>query len=148
MSRELGSDMGYLSWAKAGINPYGLSIFVNSDYLQANKDVVARFIKVTQHAYQECVKSPDPCVKALVDQVSGLKSENETVNWKLTMELMSDEVSRTRGLGFMDQARMQNDYNLVTKYLGVTAPFDIRAMYTDEFLDPSITMVDVPEMKF
>jgi len=38
--------------------------------------------------------------------------------------------------------------NLVAKYLGVTAPFDIRAMYTDEFLDPSITMVDVPEMKF
>ena len=139
MSRELGADMGYLSSAKAGINPYGLTIFANSDYLAANKDVVARFVKVTQRAYQECVKSPDPCVKALVDQVSGLEeTENETVNWQLTMQLMSDEVSRTKGLGFMDPARMQNDYDLVAKYLGVTTPFDVKAMYTDEFLDPSI----------
>jgi NitT/TauT family transport system substrate-binding protein len=94
------------------------------------------------------VKSPDPCVKALVDQVSGLKIENETVNWKLTMQLMSDEFSRTKGLGFMDPTRMQTDYDLVAKYLGVTTPFDIKALYTDAFLDPSIKMVDVPEMKF
>jgi NitT/TauT family transport system substrate-binding protein len=148
MSRELGSDMGYLSWAKAGINPYGLTIFVNSDYLATNKDVVARFVKVTQRAYQECVKASDPCVQALVDAYSGLKTENETVNWKLTMQLMSDQVSRTKGLGFMDPARMQNDYDLVAKYLDVTAPFDVKTMYTDEFLDPAIKMVEVPEMKF
>jgi hypothetical protein len=48
----------------------------------------------------------------------------------------------------MDPARMQSDYDLVAKYLGVTTPFDVKAMYTDEFLDPSIKMVDVPEMKF
>jgi NitT/TauT family transport system substrate-binding protein len=148
MSRELGADMGYLSWAKAGINPYGLTIFVNTDYLAAHKDVVARFIKVTQHAYQECVKSPDPCVKAMVDQVSGLKIENELVNWKLTMQLMSDEFSRTKGLGYMDPTRMQNDYDMIAKYLGVSAPFDVKDIYTNTFLDPSIKMVDVPDMKF
>jgi NitT/TauT family transport system substrate-binding protein len=148
MSRELGSDMGYLSWAKAGINPYGLSIFANSDYLAANKDAVARFVKVTQRAYQECVKAPSPCVTALVDSYSGLKTENEMVNWQLTMQLMSDEVSRAKGLGFLDPARMQSDYELVAKYLGVATPFDVKTMYTDEFLDPAIKMVEVPEMKF
>jgi hypothetical protein len=84
----------------------------------------------------------------MIDQVSGLKTENETVNWKLTMQLMSDGYSRTKGLGFMDPVRMQSDYELVAKYLGVTTPFDIKTMYTDAFLDPSIKMVDVPEMKF
>ena len=48
------------------------------------------------------------------------------MNWKLTMQLMSDELSRTEGLGFMDPARMQNDYDLVAKYRGVTTPFDIK----------------------
>jgi hypothetical protein len=43
---------------------------------------------------------------------------------------------------------MQNDIDLVAKYLGVTAPFDIKAMYTDGFLDPSIKMVEVAETKF
>ena len=41
---------------------------------------------------------------------------------------------------------MRNDTDLVAKYRGVTTPFDIRAAYTDAFLDPSIKMIDVPEM--
>ena len=36
----------------------------------------------------------------------------------------------------------------MAKYLGVTTPFDIKDMFTDAFLDPSIKMVDVPKMKF
>jgi NitT/TauT family transport system substrate-binding protein len=143
MSRELGSDMGYLSWAKAGINPYGLSIFVNADYLTTNEDTVARFVKVTQRAYRTCVESPEPCVKALVDSVSGLKLDNETVNWKLTMQLMSDDISRSKGLGYMDPARMQSDYELVAKYLGVETPYDVKTIYTNKFVDPGIKMIDV-----
>lgn len=144
MQRELGADMGYLSWAKAGINPYGLSIFVNANYLKTNESTVERFVKVTQRAYRSCVDEPDPCVKALVSAVSGLKIDNETVNWKLTMQLMSDRVSRTSGLGYMDPVRMQADYELVAKYLGVGAPFEVKSMYTNKFVDPSIKMTDVP----
>ena len=143
MSRELGSDMGYLSWAKAGINPYGLTIFVNEEYLRTNEGVVARFVKVTQRAYAACVSSPEPCVAALIDSVSGLKPDNEMVNWKLTMQLMSDDVSRSRALGYMDPGRMKSDYDLVAKYLGVASPFDVNKMFTDRFLDPSIKMVEI-----
>jgi NitT/TauT family transport system substrate-binding protein len=39
MSRELGSDMGYLSWAKAGINPYSLTIFANSARLSGMREI-------------------------------------------------------------------------------------------------------------
>ncbi len=148
MSRELGSDMGYLSWAKAGINPYGLTIFVNSDFLQSNKDAVARFVKVTQKAYYECVKSPDPCIKALVDSVSGLKTDSEMVNWKLTMQLMSDEVSRTKGLGYLAPSRMKDDYTLVSKYFGLETPYKVETIYTNQFLDPALKMSEVPEIKF
>jgi NitT/TauT family transport system substrate-binding protein len=148
MSRELGSDMGYLSWAKAGINPYGLTIFVNSDFLQTNKDAVARFVRVTQKAYYECAKSPDPCIKALVDSVSGLKTDSELVNWKLTMQLMSDEVSRTKALGYFDPGRMRDDYALVSKYFGLETPYEVETIYTNQFLDPGLKMVEVPEMKF
>lgn len=143
MERELGSDMGYLSWAKAGINPYGLSIFANANYLKTNEGAVARFIKVTQRAYRACVDDPDPCVKALVNAVSGLKLDNETVNWKLTTQLMSDSVSRTAGLGYMDPARMQSDYELVAKYLSIATPFEVKDMYTNKFIDPAIKMTDV-----
>lgn len=148
MSRELGSDMGYLAWSKAGVNPYGLTLFVGGKYLAEKGPVVQRFVKVTQRAYAECVKSPEPCVQALVDSVGALRLDAEMVNWKLTMQLMSDKVSRTAGLGFMDAGRLRDDYELVKAHLGITTPYDLSSFYTDKFLDPSIKMVEVPDSPF
>jgi NitT/TauT family transport system substrate-binding protein len=148
MSRELGADMGYLAFSKAGVNPYGLTIFVNGTYLKDHKDATARFVKVTQRAYSECVKSPEPCVKALVESVGALRFEAELASWKLTMQLMSDKVSRSEGLGYMDPARLDTDYDLVKTYLGIATPYDVKTVYTNQFLDPSRKMVEVQGSPF
>lgn len=148
MSRELGADMGYLAWSKAGVNPYGLTLFIGGKYLAEHKDTVAKFVKVTQRAYAECVKTPEPCVHALVDSVGALRFEAEFTSWKLTMQLMSDKVSRTEGLGYMEPSRLTTDYEMVKTYLGVDKPYDVKAIYTDEFLDPAIKMVEVPGSPF
>src|SRR4029078_13322978 len=66
-ARELGADMGFLAWKDAGVNPYGNSIIANGAWLKANKDTAAKFTKVTQKAFAECAKTPEPCVKALVE---------------------------------------------------------------------------------
>src|ERR671915_2450180 len=55
--RELGDDMGFLAWREVGLNPYGNSIIVNAAYLKKNKEAVAKFVRVTQKAYAECVKN-------------------------------------------------------------------------------------------
>src|SRR5689334_24075406 len=70
---ELGDDMGFLAWKDAGVNPYGNSIIVNAEYLQKNKPLVDKFVKVTQRAFAACVKEPNPCVNALVEANGALK---------------------------------------------------------------------------
>ena len=62
-ARELGADMGFLAWKDDGVNPYGNSIIANGAWLKANQDTAAKFTKVTQKAFAECAKNPDPCVK-------------------------------------------------------------------------------------
>jgi NitT/TauT family transport system substrate-binding protein len=145
MSRELGADMGYLSWKKAGVNPYGLVIIANRDLLANKRDVVAQFTRITQRAYFECARNPQPCVDALVGAVSGLNAEDQMVNWQLTTVLMSDEVSRSVALGWLDPQRMEADYGLVKTYLGLDKDFDVKTSYTNDFLDTSIKMIDVKE---
>jgi NitT/TauT family transport system substrate-binding protein len=145
MSRELGDDMGYLSWQKAGVNPYGLAIIVNRDYMTAKHDVVAQFTKITQHAYAECAKTPQPCIDAMAEAVSGLNVADQLVNWQLTTALMSDSVSRSTALGWFDPKRMENDYKLVSTYIGIDKPFDVKTAYTNQFLDTSVKMVEVKE---
>jgi NitT/TauT family transport system substrate-binding protein len=145
MARELGADMGFLPWREAGINPYGLSIIVNQDYLAASPETVGRFVQVTQRAYAACVATPQPCVEALIEAASGTRLDNETINWQLTMVLMSDPVSRTKALGWHDDQRMTDDYALIQQYLTIEQPYDVRDLYTNRFLDPAIKMVAVPE---
>ncbi|MGE3144283.1 MAG: ABC transporter substrate-binding protein, partial [Pseudorhodoplanes sp.] len=65
-TRELKDDMGFLAWKDAGVNPYGNSIIANGPWLKANKDKAEKFVKITQKAFAECAKNPDPCIKALV----------------------------------------------------------------------------------
>jgi len=145
MSRELGDDMGFLSWQKAGVNPYGLAVIANRDFLASKREVVAQFTKITQRAYAECAKTPQPCIDALVESASGLNAADQLVNWQLTAVLMSDAVSRSAGLGWFDPKRMENDYQLVSTYIGIDKPFDVKTAYTNQFLDPSIKMIEAKE---
>ena len=138
--RELGDDMGFVAWKDAGLNTYGNTVIVNGDYLKKNKPVVAAFVKVTQKAFAECVRTPAPCVQALVEANGALQMENEATNWKLVQELMRDKLSETVALGILDDARMAADYEIVKTYLGLEKPFDVKTAYTNEFLDRSIKM--------
>ncbi|HKQ27780.1 MAG TPA: ABC transporter substrate-binding protein [Burkholderiales bacterium] len=142
--RELGDDMGFLAWRDVGLNPYGNSIIVNAAYLQKNKPLVNKFVKVTQRAFAECVKESKACVQALIDANGALSFENEMVNWQLVEVLMSDKTSRSVALGWHDDARMKADYELVRDYIGIDKPFDVKSTYTNEFLSKSIKM---PEIK-
>jgi NitT/TauT family transport system substrate-binding protein len=139
-ARELGSDMGFLAWKDAGVNPYGNSIIANGTWLKANGATADKFIKITQKAFAECTKTPDPCIKALVDSAGALKFDNELLNWHLVTILMSDEISRTVALGWHDDKRMADDYKLVDEYLKMEKPYDIKAAYTNDFLDKSVKM--------
>jgi NitT/TauT family transport system substrate-binding protein len=137
---ELGNDLGFLAWRDAGLNPYGNSVIVNAAWLQSNKPVVDKFVKVTQRAFAQCVKEPKPCVQALVDANGALKFDNELVNWQLVEKLMSDKFSREVALGIHDDKRMQDDYALVKDYVGIDKPFDVKTTYTNEFLDRAVKM--------
>jgi NitT/TauT family transport system substrate-binding protein len=138
--RELGDNLGFLAWRDAGLNPYGNSIIVNAKYLAANKPVIDKFVKVTQRAFAACVKEPKPCVQAMIDANGALKFDNELENWHLVEVLMSDKFSREVALGIHDDARMQDDYKLVKEYIGLDKDFDVKTVYTNEFLDRSIKM--------
>lgn len=146
-TRELGDDMGFQAWKDVGVNPYGNSIIANGAWLAANKDKADKFVKITQKAFAECAKNPEPCVNALVEANGALRKDNEMVNWALVTVLMSDDTSRNVALGWHDDKRMDADYKLVDEYLKMEKPYDIKSAYTNEFLDKNVKMPNVPAPK-
>src|ERR1700674_2584766 len=139
-ARELGSDMGFLAWKDAGVNPYGNSIIANGPWLKANRDTASKFVKITQRAFADCAKTPEPCIRALVEANGALLYDNELLNWHLVTILMSDDVSRGVALGWHDDARMAADYKLVDEYLHMERPYEVKTAYTNEFLDKTVKM--------
>jgi len=138
--REFGEDLGFVAWRDIGINPYGNSVIVNADFLEENRDLVAAFTKVTQKAFAACVENVDPCLDALLEEVSGLDRANQIDQWNRVKELMVDETTTSFALGGFDAERMKQDYETVNTYLQLETPFDIEAAYTNEFLDQTIKM--------
>lgn len=138
--REFGEDLGFVAWRDLGINPYGNSVIVNAEYLKKNPELVRKFTQVTQKAFEACVKDKDPCLDALLSQVSGLDRSNQEDQWNRIQELMRDKTTTEVGLGAFDDARMKRDYDMVEKYFDLEKLFDFKTAYSNDYLDLSIKM--------
>ena len=137
---EFGSDLGFVNWKDIGLNPYGNSLIVNGEFLEKNPKLAEDFVKISQKAFAACVADVSPCLKALLDQVSGLDKENQERQWERIKFLMTDEFTITKALGWIDAERMKKDYELVQNYLGMEKPFAVETAFATRLLDPSIKM--------
>jgi NitT/TauT family transport system substrate-binding protein len=138
--REFGSDLGSLNWKEIGLNSYGNSIIVNGAFLEKNPKLAEDFVRITQKAYAVCVADFEPCVKVLLEQVSGLDREERLMQWRRIKELMTDKFTTPKGLGWIEGERMKKDYDLVQTYLGIEKPFAVETAFTTKLLDPAIKM--------
>jgi NitT/TauT family transport system substrate-binding protein len=138
--KEFGSDLGSLNWKDVGLNSYGNSLIVNGAFLEKNPKLTEDFVRITQKAYAACVADFAPCLKTLLDQVTGLDREEQELQWGRIKYLMADEFTATKGLGWIDEGRMQKDYELVQTYLGMEKPFPVESAFNNRLLDPSVRM--------
>ncbi len=138
--KEFGSDLGSLNWKDIGLNAYGNSLIVNGAFLEKNPELAGDFVKITQKAYAACVADFDPCLKALLDQVTGLDRHEQENQWERIKYLMADDFTTTKALGWIDKRRMQQDYDLVQTYLGMDKPFAVESAFSTKLLDSSIKM--------
>jgi NitT/TauT family transport system substrate-binding protein len=138
--KEFGDDLGHVNWKDIGLNPYGNSLIVNGAYLQKNPKLAEDFVRISQKAFAACVADVDPCLKALLDAASGLDRDNQQKQWERIKFLMTDEFTTTKGLGWIDAARMQKDYELVQTYLGMEKPFAVETVFNTGLLDPAVRM--------
>jgi NitT/TauT family transport system substrate-binding protein len=137
---EFGADLGYVNWKDIGLNPYGNSLVVNGAFLEKNPKLAEDFVRISQKAFAACVADVTPCLKALLDQVSGLDKANQERQWERIKFLMTDEFTTTKALGWIDGERMKKDYELVQTYLGMEKPFAVDTAFSTKLLDTAVKM--------
>lgn len=138
--REIGDSLGYVGWRDIGVNPIGNSIIVNRDFLEENRDLIDRFVGVTQRAYRTCAEDHAPCIDALLAQVSGHDRATQMDQWLRVEELMTTPATTEVALGYLDPEGVRESYKLVETYFDLDGPFDPESVYTNEFLSRDVAM--------
>jgi NitT/TauT family transport system substrate-binding protein len=129
--REFGDDLGFVAWRDVGINSYGLSVITRR---QMQRDITRRFVAVSQRAFAACARDAEPCLSALLADVSGLDRVVSQNEWNRVRQLMRTPESENIALGWLSPERVMADYNLVSSYIGLDNPFDPNISFSDEFL--------------
>ena len=135
--REFGDDLGFVAWRDVGINPYGNSIITHK---QTSRDLTRKFVIVTQRAFAACVKDIDPCLDALLADVSGIDRTVSRNEWERVKQLMRTPESENVALGWLTPERVAADYNMISSYIGIEKSFDPQAGFSNDFLSTEIKM--------
>ena len=89
--------MGSLNWKDIGLNAYGNSLIVNGAFLEKHPKLAENFVRITQKAYAACVADFEPCLKALLDQATGLDREEQQLQWKRIKYLVLAQLQQPFG---------------------------------------------------
>lgn len=131
---EFGDEVQFVGTDAFDIKPYGITVFANGEYLAENPKAVETFVQVSQKAFDVCTHDFDPCLEALKNATSGLNEAYERKSWERMKSLMNGADSRDIAFGWIDGARVAQDYDLVSQTVGIQTAYDPATAFTVDFL--------------
>ena len=138
--REFGDDLGFVAWRDIGLNVYGNSVLLSDDWMKANPQLAADFVRVSQRAFAACAKDITPGLRALLAAASGLTEANQRDQWNRILELMRDPTTETVALGAFNPERVAADFKLLQTYFENVPDMRTEDAFSNRFLDQSIRM--------
>jgi NitT/TauT family transport system substrate-binding protein len=132
-----GKDVYPIKFADYGINMVSSGIIANSNYAQANADLVKRFMAATTKAVEAAEKDPKGAAQSILDaNPKGGKIDTLTQGFELTIPLYrTPETKAKRPFQVTDQ-NMTDTVSLMVEYGGLDAKAkeNPKAFYTNDYL--------------
>jgi NitT/TauT family transport system substrate-binding protein len=127
----------FLRYSDYGMRLYGNSIAASRSFIDANPEIVRRFVAAAARGWRDTVQDPGAAIDALVkrDPLLNRDTEIERMGWIRDHNLRSAEAAR-HGLGSVDRARLAANIALVAQAFALPATPDVDTVFTDRFLPP------------
>jgi NitT/TauT family transport system substrate-binding protein len=129
----LGEHMRVLWWHDAGFPAYGHVLVASANTLQTTPQLVQRFVDVTRRAWLHCLRTPEPCLEALLEEYPQLDRANEQALWKLVAGLHGNTDPGVT-LGAFDPERVRRSIAQVRAAYGLPADSAGDAASTNAFV--------------
>lgn len=131
-AKRQGHNINVLTLADEGILLPNQILLVRKDLLEANPDLVERFVRATLKGWNIAVNNPEEGVKATLKFDETLDISQQTDMMEATIALISPE---TASIGHMDDKMWQQVRQVALDLDLISTPLELDKIYTTQFLE-------------
>jgi len=133
--KALGDEVTYLDWSDWGIALYGHGYVAHTDLIEADPDLIERFLRATYRSWKAAYEDPDASIDAMygADGVQTFDRDVYRANLDLILDRVITERSEEYGIGWIVPELMQSTIDLTA--LGGQLDRELTAdeVFTNEF---------------
>ena len=128
-------DISIMLMANYGLELYGNAIIVNTDYADANPEIVKGFLKAVSKGWNDAMKNPEDAVKSMVERNPAADLALETRRLILAIEgNVNTDYVKENGMGNIDIARMEKALGQLAETYEFSSDPEISSFFTDKYL--------------
>ncbi len=128
-------DVMVLLMSDYGLELYGNTIIVNTDYAAENPGTVTGFLRAVVNGWKDAIANPRSSVEHMAQRNPAADIDLET--WRLQLAIdanVNTEYVKANGLGAIDDARFQRSLAQLEQNFELVSAPDASLYYTDQYL--------------
>lgn len=130
---DVAAEINLLPWSEHGLGYYSEGIFVDTNYLEENPDIVERFLRAFVRGLQYTVDQPDEAARLIGEAINDPSQEEFfAAEIQALLPQFVDSDAEDNGLGWMSEARWQETVD--TAECGGSEAPPVESLYTNEYL--------------
>ena len=128
-------DISIMLMANYGLELYGNAIIVNTDFADANPEIIKGFLKAVSKGWVEAMKNPEDAVKSMVERNPAADLALETRRLILAIEgNVNTDYVKENGMGNIDISRMKKALGQLADTYEFSSDPEISSFFTDKYL--------------
>lgn len=127
-------DVQMTTYAELGLEFYGNTIVVNTEWAEGNAELVKGFVEATTKAWEESIADPEAAVDALLEAQPDV-GEREVLLGMLegTLDLTGDPGDGATEIEPFDEERFQTQVDFMAEYMELQDPKPATDYFTTEY---------------
>jgi NitT/TauT family transport system substrate-binding protein len=128
-------QIAWFSYASAGIDLFGSTIFARKDWLEKNPDAARGFAKATARSMQAMIADPRASIQAAIRRQSLNTMEVELPRYQMVLEQsIVTPTTKANGIGHVDAARLERNIKALCETFNIATVPANDMVYTNAFL--------------
>ncbi len=135
MEKVTGVDM---TWNKlvdvCGVNTLSSAIIVNNFYAEQNPDVVAKFVRASERAWQYTLEHPDEAAEIFAQHADAFDVPLSLAEIEGSLTLLHSPATEGKPIGWSAPEDWTDTQNVLAEYAGFKPEEDINVFFNNDFI--------------